>query len=79
METGMLRCKTVDNLVEEKKLKDDDESSLVDKGTYQRLVGRLIYLLHPHPDITYAVSVVSRFMYLPRESHMEAFYKYFYI
>jgi len=45
----------------------------VDKGIYQRLVGRLIYLSHTRPDIAY-VSVVSQFMYSPREPHMEAVY-----
>jgi len=33
----------------------------VDKETYQRLVGRLIYLCHTRPDISYAVSVVSMY------------------
>jgi hypothetical protein len=44
-ETWMLGCKAADNLVEQsKKLREGDESSLVDKGMYPRLVGRLIYL-----------------------------------
>jgi hypothetical protein len=72
----MLGCKAADNPVEQnKKLEESDESSLVDKGRYQRLVGRLIYLSHTRPDIAYAVSVVSQFMHLPRESHMEAVYR----
>lgn len=43
----------------------------MDKERYQRLVGRLIYLSHTRPDIAYAVSLVSRFMHDPQESHMQ--------
>ncbi|KAL6325478.1 hypothetical protein AAG906_023323 [Vitis piasezkii] len=43
-----------------------------DKGRYQRLVGKLIYLSHTRPDIAYAVSVVSQFMHCPSEDHMSA-------
>jgi hypothetical protein len=75
-ETAMLGCKAIDNPVEVNvKLGEDSESPLVDKGRYQRLVGRLIYLSHTCPDITYAVSVVSQFMHSPRESHMEVVYR----
>ena len=47
----------------------------VDKGQYQRLVGRLIYLSHTRPDIAYAVSVVSRYMHDPRKGHMNVVYR----
>lgn len=33
------------------------------KGCYQRLVGRLIYLSHIRPNIAYVVSIVSQFMH----------------
>ena len=42
------------------------------KGRYQRLVGKLIYLSHTRPDIAYTASVVSQFMHCPSEEHMEA-------
>ncbi|KAB2594606.1 hypothetical protein D8674_036786 [Pyrus ussuriensis x Pyrus communis] len=44
----------------------------VDKGRYQKLVRRLVYLAHTHPDIAYAVSVVSQFMHSPSVDHMPA-------
>ena len=34
-------------------------SSLVDKGRYQRFVGKLVYLFHTRLDIGFSVSVVS--------------------
>ena len=47
----------------------------MDKGRYQRLVGKLIYLSHTRPDIGFSVSVVSQFMNRPTEEHMEAVYR----
>jgi Reverse transcriptase (RNA-dependent DNA polymerase) len=46
----------------------------VDCERYQRLVGRLIYLCHTRPDISFAVSVVSRYMHDPRKGHMDTVY-----
>ncbi|XP_071728057.1 secreted RxLR effector protein 161-like [Rutidosis leptorrhynchoides] len=50
----------------------EDEADLADKGQYQRMVGKLIYLAHTRPDIVHAVGVVSQFMHQPRVHHMEA-------
>jgi hypothetical protein len=50
-------------------------SDQVDRERYQRLVGRLIYLSHTRPDISYVVSVVSRYMHDPRVVHQEAVYR----
>ena len=44
----------------------------MDKGWFQKLVGKLIYLSHTRPDIAYAVSIVSQFMHNPSEDHMDA-------
>ena len=44
----------------------------VDKGRYQRLVGRLMYLAHTRSDLAYALSIVSQFMHNPGEQHMNA-------
>lgn len=43
----------------------------VDKGMYQRLVQRLVYLSHTGPYIAYPMSLVSQFMHCLIESHMQ--------
>jgi len=44
----------------------------VNKGQYQRLVGRLMYLAHTRPDLSNALSIVSQYMHNPSEQHMNA-------
>ena len=44
----------------------------IDKGRYQRLVGRLMYLAYTRPDLAYALSIVSQFMHNSGEQHMNA-------
>ncbi|KAL4012021.1 hypothetical protein IC575_029093 [Cucumis melo] len=69
----MLGCRPADTPIEFKcKLGNSDDQVSVDKEQYQRLVGKLIYLSHTRPDISFAVSVVSQFMQAPYEKHMEA-------
>ena len=71
-ETGLLGCKPVDTPIEQNHmLFQCQNSASIDKGKYQRLVGKLIYLSHTRPDITYAVNVVSQFMHDPRKAHMD--------
>ena len=75
-ETGMLACKPVDTPMKmNHKLGQTKNQTSADKGCYQRLVGKLIYLSHIRPDIVYAVSVVSQFMHSLGEEHMEAVYR----
>ena len=42
------------------------------KERYQCLVGKLIYLGHTRPDISYVISMVSQFMHASSEAHMDA-------
>ncbi|XP_043693376.1 uncharacterized mitochondrial protein AtMg00810-like [Telopea speciosissima] len=74
-ETGMLGCKPADTPLEPNTHLKRKEGDPVDKGSYQRLVGRLIYLSHTRPDIAFAVSLVSQYMHDPHSSHLEATYR----
>jgi hypothetical protein len=51
------------------KLEDGGDIPLVDNTLYRQLVGSLLYLTHSKQDLSYAVSVVSRFMQEPHELH----------
>ena len=42
-----------------------------DANRYRRLLGKLIYLPVTHPNIVYAVSILSQFMQEPRRVHWE--------
>ncbi|RVW82645.1 Retrovirus-related Pol polyprotein from transposon RE1 [Vitis vinifera] len=70
---GLLDCKPTETpIIPNHKLGEYPNQVPTDKGRYQRLVGKLIYLSHTRPDIAYAVSVVSQFMHCPSENHMSA-------
>ncbi|KAL0539936.1 hypothetical protein IC582_024157 [Cucumis melo] len=73
IEIGMLGCHPADTPIEFNfKLGNSYEQVPIDKEQYQRLVGKLIYLSHTRPDISFPVSVVSQFMQAPFEKHMES-------
>ena len=74
-ETGMLGCIPAVTPIDPKLKLCAGVGEPADKERYQRLVGRLIYLSHTRPDISFAVSVVSRYMHDPRKSHMDAVYQ----
>ena len=69
----MLGSKAIDTSKDpNQKLSDDSSGEPIDKGRYQRMVGKLIYLSHTRPDLAFAMSVVSQFMYSPRQTHPDA-------
>jgi len=76
-EVGMLDYKPPDTAtVQNQKLGVYLDQEPADKERYQRLVGKLIYLSHTRPDISYGVSLVSQFMHCPSKDHMDAVGRY---
>ena len=68
----MLNCKTTPTPVATgTKLSKEDCSPNVDPTLYKRLVGSLMYLTATRPDIMFAVSLISRFMESPKDSHWQ--------
>lgn len=59
-EIGMSGCRPIDTPIE--------------YNMNQKVVGKLIYLSHTQPNITFVVSLVSQFMHSPQEEHLEAVY-----
>ncbi|GJZ20757.1 ribonuclease H-like domain-containing protein [Tanacetum coccineum] len=56
------------------KISNEPTSSdlVIDKITeYQEIIGKLIYLTHTMPNISYAVYCLSQFMYKPLKSHLK--------
>ncbi|KAJ7981716.1 Retrovirus-related Pol polyprotein from transposon TNT 1-94 [Quillaja saponaria] len=75
-ETNILNCKPSETPMEQTaKSNVNGDSAVVDKGRYQRLVGRLLYLSHTRPDISDSISVLSQFMNNPREEHLNRVYR----
>ncbi|XP_042035301.1 uncharacterized mitochondrial protein AtMg00810-like [Salvia splendens] len=71
-EAGMVDCKPADTpMVQNHGLQMKEEAKQTDRGRYQRLVGKLIYLSHTRPDIAYAVGILSQFMHAAQEKHWE--------
>ncbi|XP_019055285.1 PREDICTED: uncharacterized protein LOC109115550 [Nelumbo nucifera] len=70
-ETGKLGTKPASTPIDvNHKLSTNDGELLADRGVFQRLLGKLLYLYMTRLDISYAMSVISQFMHAPRETHM---------
>ncbi|XP_062099975.1 uncharacterized mitochondrial protein AtMg00810-like [Humulus lupulus] len=74
-ETGMLDCKASKTPIEPSNKDQILKGEPVDKGKYQQLVGKLIYLSLTIPDIAFAVSLVSQYMHDPRQGHLNVVYR----
>ncbi|GJX51637.1 ribonuclease H-like domain-containing protein [Tanacetum coccineum] len=72
---GLLACRPSATPLEQN-LSITNEPTDVDKvldniSKYQRFIGKLIYLTHTRPDISYLVHCLSLFMHKPLRSHLK--------
>ncbi|RDX70559.1 hypothetical protein CR513_50188, partial [Mucuna pruriens] len=51
-----------------------EESPIIEKSQYQILVGKLVYLSHTRPNISYIIGVIIQFMHDPIERHIQRIY-----
>ena len=51
------------------KTEEEGSGRSVDVTLYRSLIGSLRYLLHTQPDMTYSVSILSRYMVNPSSDH----------
>ena len=69
-ETGNSACEPINTYIEVNHDMSIYPNQIpANKERYQRLVGKLIYLTHTRPDISYAISVVSQFLHNPSNEH----------
>ncbi|GJT84605.1 putative RNA-directed DNA polymerase [Tanacetum coccineum] len=72
---GLLACKPSAIPLEQNLTITNEPSStdpVLDNVTeYQKLIGKLIYLTHTRPDISYSVHCLSQFMHKPLKSHLK--------
>lgn len=72
-DTGNLGCQPAATPLEQNhKLSLSTSPVLSDPKQFRRLMGRLIYLVHTRPELSYSVHVLSQFMKKPRQDHWEA-------
>ncbi|XP_075499991.1 uncharacterized protein LOC142538567 [Primulina tabacum] len=73
-ETCMLGCKPGHTPIDPGNKGKMFEGGPVDKESYQRLVGKLIYLSHTLPNIAFAVSLAIQYMHSPCQGHLNVVY-----
>ena len=54
------------------KLSKEDNNKDFDPSLYKSIVGSLMYLTATRPNIMHVVSLISRFMEKPKETHWQA-------
>ena len=67
----MLHTKPTITPLDSKLRLNSPSKPLLQFTTYQRIVGKLIYLTITRPDITFVVSLLSQYMHAPTTQHLD--------
>lgn len=76
--TGLLDSKPLSiPLDQHTKLFDNIKSGAIvrNPSLYRSLVGKLLYLTFTRPDICYSVHLLSQFMKVPRQKHLDTLFR----
>ena len=68
----MEECNLAQTPLEARMKLSQQEGPLVDSTFFRSLIGSLRYLTHTHPDLSYSVGFLSRFMERPTVEHLTA-------
>lgn len=71
----MMGCKPNKTLIELSNKEKMFEGDSIDKESYQRFVGKLIYHLHTRSNIAFALSLVNQYMHAPCQGHLDVVYR----
>jgi len=71
LDVEMLHTKPTITPLDSKLRSDSSSKPLPTFTTYQRIVGKLIYLRITRPDITFVVTLLSQYMHAPTAQHLD--------
>ena len=70
---GMMESREVSSpMVPGSKLSKDENGIRIDESYFKQIIGSLMYLSSTRPDLVYSVSLISRYMSNPTETHLQA-------
>uniref|UniRef100_A0A3Q7J5P9 Reverse transcriptase Ty1/copia-type domain-containing protein n=1 Tax=Solanum lycopersicum TaxID=4081 RepID=A0A3Q7J5P9_SOLLC len=67
-----INVKLTSKLYDEHVKKAESDDSLIDQTTYQKIIGKLLYLNMTRPDISFSAQTLSQFLQQPKRSHLDA-------
>ena len=73
---GFINFKPISTAIDQNHKLIEEEDETIDTETYQRLIGRLIYLSNTRPNISYSISVLSPFMHSLNIHHLQATFRF---
>ncbi|XP_069143559.1 uncharacterized mitochondrial protein AtMg00810-like [Solanum lycopersicum] len=67
-----INVKLTSKLYDEHVKKAESDEPLIDQTTYQKIIGKLLYLNMTRPDISFSTQTLSQFLQQPKRSHLDA-------